>query len=56
MNRVDISRWIVQERAGIAVRRTRAGETAREIAVRLGVSPRTVVRYRARAREMAGAR
>jgi DNA-binding CsgD family transcriptional regulator len=56
MKRVDTTRWIVQERADSAMSRTRAGETAREIAVRLGVSPRTVVRYRAREREMAGAR
>jgi len=56
MSRVDLTRWCVDERAFRAMALTRAGESGREIAVRLGVSRRTVERYRARARRQTGAR
>jgi transposase len=56
MTRPDLTRRLVRERIRSAVLRTHAGETGREIAVRLGVSLRTVERYRARGRETAGAR
>ena len=47
---------VVEERAASIRRLTRAGESASEIAVRLGVAERTVTRYRKRLREEACAR
>lgn len=48
---VDKSQMFVRERAAQAAQLTRAGHSANTIAVRLGVTPRTVIRYRARHRQ-----
>jgi DNA-binding NarL/FixJ family response regulator len=50
--RVDQTRWVVDERRQTTVALTRAGWSANEIAVRLGVDQRTVFRYRQEARQM----
>lgn len=52
---VDLTREHVRERLRSALLLTRSGESAPAIAVRLGVHPRTVTRYRARLREQQAA-
>jgi DNA-binding NarL/FixJ family response regulator len=45
--------WLVDERMATTAQLTRWGRSANEIAQRLGVAQRTVVRYRAALREQA---
>jgi transposase len=45
---IDISSWRVAERVASTDKLTRAGWSAAEIAVRIGVRQRTIERYRAR--------
>ena len=49
--RPDSSQRFVRQRMASTDKLTRAGWFAQEIAVRLGVTPRTVERYRARIRQ-----
>jgi DNA-binding CsgD family transcriptional regulator len=51
--RMQRGRYSRAERHAAIIRMTVAGESAAEIAKRVGVSPRTVVRHRARLREVA---
>lgn len=50
---IDKSRLYVDERRDLTAQMTRAGRSAPEIAIRLGVTPRTVIRYRAQLRQQA---
>jgi FixJ family two-component response regulator len=56
MTTVDLSQIYVQERVATAMQLVRSGWFASDIAVYLGVSRRTVERYRARAKRQVGAR
>jgi DNA-binding CsgD family transcriptional regulator len=50
MRAPEKSRRIVRERMYSEALLTASGESAQSIAIRLGITPRTVVRYRARRR------
>lgn len=47
MSAIDKHQMFVQERIERAAALTRSGQSAKKIAVRIGVSERTVTRYRA---------
>jgi transposase len=51
---MDLTPEAVRDRCRRAVLLSRAGESAQEVAGRVGVSQRTVVRYRARMRQTVG--
>lgn len=50
MRRVESATWQVEERIATCCALTREGYSAAQIAVRLGITQRAVVRYRSRAR------